>query len=328
MGVPKPVIPAVVRDQCQCYWEWLISIFSFSAAVSTREEAVSGSGISSTSTLSIPVQKMSIHYHLLANRPITGKNLAVNKESLTSGSLSVQEDEITDDDVVYARRQLRKIAQRLVTSLSRNRKHSKIMTQIDLRRSLRRSIQTGGVLIDLKYKTRVIKKPRLVIILDTSGSMQVWITMLIQLIQAVGLELSKKEIFIFAEDLECVTKDLKKTWQETVNLIKIRKNWGGTTSIATALRTLQEKHHDKFMSQTVVLMLSDLFTAEPQKSAEEVKKISRKIKSFFIFRTMDDEDDEYAYEKSVRPFIRAATAIYDIKDLGEMANAVRKVCLK
>ncbi|GAB6154849.1 hypothetical protein JCM17380_35990 [Desulfosporosinus burensis] len=328
MGVPKPVIPAVVRDQCQWYWEWLISIFGFSAAVSTREETVSGSVSGSTGTLSIPIQKMSIRYHRQATRPITGQNLVVNKESLTTGSLSVQEDEITDDDVVYARRQLRKIAQHLVTSLSRNRNHSKVMTQIDLRRSLRRSIQTGGVLIDLKYKTRVIKKPRLVIILDTSGSMQVWITMLIQLIQAVGLELSKKEIFIFAEDLECVTKDLKKTWQETVNLIKMRKNWGGTTSIATSLRTLQEKHHDKFVSQTVVLMLSDLFTAEPLKSAEEVKKISRKTKSYFIFRTMDDEDDEYAYEKSVRPFIRVATAIYDIKDLGGMANAVRKVCLK
>lgn len=330
MGVPKPVIPAVVRDQCQCYWEWLISMFSFSEAVSTRDEDVSvnSSGSESPDILSVPIQKLSIHYHLLANRPITGKNLAVNKESLTSGSLSVQEDEITDDDVVYARRQLRKIAQHLVTSLSRNRKHSNVMTQIDLRRSLRRSIQTGGVLIDLHYKTRVIKKPRLVIILDTSGSMQVWITMLIQLIQAVGLELSKKEIFIFAEDLECVTKDLKKTWQETVNLIKIRKNWGGTTSMATALSTLQEKHHDKFVSQTVVLMLSDLFTAEPLKSAAEVKKINRKIKSFFIFRTMDDEDDEYAYEKSVRPFIGAATAIYNIKDLGGMANAVRKVCLK
>jgi len=324
MGVPKPVIPAVVRDQCQSYWEWLISLFHFSAKVPIPEETVS----SSTGTLSIPVEKLSIHYHLMSTRPITGKNITVNRESLATGSLSVQQDEITEDDVVYARRQLRKIAQHLVTSLSRNRKRSNVMTQIDIRRSLRRSIQTGGVLIDLKYKTRDIKKPRLVIILDTSGSMQVWITMLIQLIQAVGLELSKKEIFIFAEDLECVTKDLKKTWQETVNLIKMRKNWGGTTSIASALRSLQEKHHDKFMSQTVVLMLSDLFTAEPQKSAAEVKKISRKTKSFFIFRTMDDEDDEYAYEKNVRPFIRAATAIYDIKDLEGMANAVRKVCIK
>ncbi|KJR45506.1 Carbon monoxide oxidation accessory protein CoxE [Desulfosporosinus sp. I2] len=320
----KPVIPAVVRDKCQSYWEWLASLFRFSAEISARQEAVSGS----TRSLSIPIQEMSVHAHRQATGSLTGQNLVVNKEKLTTGSLTVQGNEITDDDVVYARTQLRKIAQHLVTSLSRNRKHSKVRTQIDLRRSLRRSIQTGGVLLELNYKTKVIKKPRLVIILDTSGSMQVWISMLIQLIQAVGLELSKKEIFIFAEDLECVTKDLKKTWQETVNIIKTRANWGGTTSIASSLSTLQEQHHDKFSPQTVVLMLSDLFTAEPLKSAEEVKKLRRKTKSFFIFRTVDGEDDDYSYEKGVRPFLRAATAVYDIKDLGGMANAVRKVCIK
>lgn len=327
MGVQKPVILTLLRDQCQGYWEWFTSIFHFSTEVSAQEEEVAVSG--RTESLSIPVEEISVRTHLQTTGPLMGQDLVVNKEMLTTGSLTVQENEITDDDLVYARIQLRKIAQRLVSSLSRNRKHSNVNVQIDLRRSLRRSIQTGGVLIDLKFKTRVIKKPRLVIILDTSGSMQVWITMLIQLIQAVGLELSKKEIFIFAEDLECVTKDLKKTWQETVNLIKMRENWGGTTSIASALRTLQEDHHDKFSPHSVVLMLSDLFTAEPLKSSEEVQKLRRKTKSFFIFRTVDDDDDDsYAYETSIRPFIRAATAVYDIRDLKGMANAVRKVCIK
>lgn len=324
MAVQKPLILTVIRDLCQSYWEWLTSLGRFSTEVSVRQESVSDS----TGSLSIPIQRMSVLNYLHADSPLAGQGLIVNKDMLTTGSLSVQQNELTEADVLYARNQLRKIAQHLVSSLSNNRKHSNVMAQIDLRRSLRRSIQTGGVLIDLKFKTRVIKKPKLVIILDTSGSMQVWITMLIQLIQAVGLELSKKEVFIFAEDLECVTKDLKKTWQDTINLIEIRKNWGGTTRISAALRTLQEKHHDKFLPQTIVLMLSDLFTAEPLKSAQEVQKIRRRIKSFFIFRTVDDDDDEYAYETSVRPFIRAATAVYDIKDLEGMAAAVRKVCLK
>jgi len=317
MAVQKPLILAILRDLCQNYWEWLASLFGFANKVSAPEEVVRDK----PESLSIPIQRTSVLTYLHADSPIFERDLVVNKEMLTTGSLSVQENELTDEDLLYARIQLRKIAQHLVTSLSNNRKHSNVMTQIDLRRSLRRSIQTGGVLIDLKFKTRVIKKPRLVIILDTSGSMQVWITMLIQLIQAVGLELSKKEIFIFAEDL-------KKTWQETINLIEIRKNWGGTTRIATALKTLQEKHHDKFSPQTIVLMLSDLFTSEPLKSAEEVLKIRRIIKSFFIFRTMDEDDDEYAYETSVRPFVRAATSVYDIKDLGGMAAAVRNVCIK
>jgi len=324
--VQKPLNPAVIREQCQSYWEWLARLFLFrkqDSSVPKQREPEYGT----SQSLSAPDQETSV-FRQRITKPLSGHDLTVNPEQLTTGPLSVDEDEVTDEDVVHARAQVRKIAQQLVSSLSRNRKHSKVKRQIDFRRSLRRSIQTGGILIDLKYKDRVIKKPRLVIILDTSGSMQVWIKMLIQLIQAVGLELSKKEIFIFAQDLECVTRDLRKTWQETVSVMQHRENWGGTTSIFHALRTLQEEHHDKLSFQSVVLMLSDLFTAEPEKSSEEVKKICRRSKGFYIFRTVDDEEDRVFYDNYVRPFIGAATAVYNVKNLRDMAEAVRKVCLR
>lgn len=327
MGVQKSLNPAVVRDQCQSYWAWLAWFLGFPAGAAPAEVAVPKQPEPAPSTLSVPDEEISLYRGRKVAKPLSAQGLTVDTERVSSGSLSVQEDEITDDDVAYARDQLRKIAQRLVSTLSRNRKRSKVNRQIDFRRSLRRSIQTGGILIDLKFKTRVVKKPRLVIILDTSGSMQVWIKMLIQLIQAVGLELSKKEVFIFAQDLEWVTKDLGKTWQDTVSVMQLRENWGGTTSIFYALRTLQADHHDKFSPQTVVLMLSDLFTAEPVQSSQEVKKLCRKIKSFYIFRVVDEDDYGY-YETYVRPFVGAATAVYDVKDLGDMADAVRRVCIK
>jgi hypothetical protein len=327
MGVQKPLNPAAIRDLCQSYWEWLASFLRLpikKESVPKQLEPGSRPG-----TLEIPTEKSVLYQGRKGTKPLSGEGLVVNTEEVASSYLSVQEDEITEEDVADARVQMRKIAQRLVSTLSRSRRHSKVHMQIDFRRSLRRSIQTGGIMIDLKYKTRVIKKPRLVIILDTSGSMQVWIKMLVQLIQAVGLELSKKEIFIFAQDLECVTKDLGKTWQDTVSVMQLRENWGGTTSIYYALRTLQEDHHDKFSPQTVVLMLSDLFTAEPEKSSQEVRKLYRKTKEFYIFRVVADEDEDYTYyDIYVRPFNGSATAIFDVKDLAGMADAVRKVCVR
>ena len=264
--------------------------------------------------------------------PLAGKNLTINTAERAAGDLYVDEEELSDEEIAHARTQLRKLAQRLVSTLSRNRRHSSTKMQIDFRRSMRKSIQTGGVIVDLKYRTRVIKKPQLVMILDTSGSMQIWIKLLIQLIQAIGLELSKKEIFIFAHDLECVTKDLGKTWQETVEALKLRKNWGGTTSILTALKTLQKDYHDKFSPHTIVLMLSDLYTSEPEDSAKEVKKMCRKTKSFYIFRAaerdLEPESIRTYYETYVRPFIGSATAIFEIDDIDSMASAVRNVCIR
>lgn len=264
--------------------------------------------------------------------PLAGQNYTLDTNRRSAGDLNVREVSLTEEEIAYARNRIRKIAQRLVSTMSRNRRHSSKKLQIDFRRSMRGAIETGGVIMDLKYKTRVIKKPRLAIILDTSGSMQIWLKMLIQIIQAIGLELSKKEIFIFSYDLECVTDDIGKTWQDTVDSLKLRSTWGGTTSIFTGLATFQREHHDKFSPQTVVLMLSDLYTDEPVKSAEEVRKIRRKTKSFYIFHVAEKEleMEEYnTYEETyIAPFRGAASAMYTITDLDSMANAVRNVCVR
>jgi uncharacterized protein with von Willebrand factor type A (vWA) domain len=257
---------------------------------------------------------------------ISGENLVINMENMAAGSLSMEEDDLTEDEVAEARIQIRKVAQRLVSSLSRKRKQSREKMQIDFRRTQRRSIQSGGIFIDLKYKTRVVKKPRLMMILDTSGSMQIWIKLLVQLIQAVGLELSRREIFIFAADLDYVTKDLSKTWQETVAKLETRRNWGGTTSLHYALETLQKSYHQYYSPQTVVMILSDLFTIEPKKAAAEVKKLHRKTKEVYLFRVVKEDDDDY-YDSYVRPFIGSSTAIFDISGIEDMAQAVRNVCL-
>ena len=264
--------------------------------------------------------------------PLMGQDYALDTQRKSAGDLNVNEINLTQEEIAYARNQIRKIAQRLATTMSRNRRHSSKKLQIDFRRTMRRSIQTGGIMINLKYKTRVIQKPRIAIILDASGSMQIWIKMLLQIIQAIGLELSKKEIFIFSHDLECVTDDIGNTWQDTAKALKNRKTWGGTTSIFTGLQTFQSEHHDKFTTQTVVLMLSDLYTDDPAKSADEVRRIRRKTKAFYIFQIADKEIlmEEYnTYDETyVKPFRGAATATYQVTDLNSMANAVRNVCVR
>lgn len=264
--------------------------------------------------------------------PLMGEDYALDIQRKSAGDLNVNENLLTEEDIAYARNRIRRIAQRLATTMSRNRRHSSKKLQIDFRKTMRHSIQTGGIMINLEYRARVIQKPRLAIILDASGSMQVWIKMLLQIIQAIGLELSKKEIFIFSHDLECVTKDVGKTWQDTAKNLKNRKTWGGTTSIFTGLQTFQLEHHDKFTTKTVVLMLSDLYTDDPAKSADEVRKIRRKTKAFYIFQIADKDVlmEEYnTYDETyVQPFRGAATATYQVTDLNSMANAVRNVCIR
>lgn len=326
MGVQKSIETGLLtefRDLCQSYWDWLASYFQLEKKAADK---VSERLSTDSPVLEAPVNASSYYPGREGNNPLAGDGLVVSTLQVSRGFLTVDEDEITEDDVTAARRKMRRIAQKLVSALSRNRRRTEVQKQIDFRRTIRRSIQTGGIMIDVKYRARTLKKPRLVIILDTSGSMQVWIKMLVQLIQAVGLELSRREIFIFAQDLECVTKDLGRTWRDTVNALELRDNWGGTTSLYHALRTLQNDHHDKFSPQSVVLILSDLYTVEPEKAADEVRKLYRKTKAIYIFRVKDREKDDITYFQTyIQPFIGTATGLYDISSLEDMAEAIRKV---
>lgn len=327
MDLRKPV--RFILSALRRLWRWILSLFHKKRRVLATEEKQKA-----ISVINLPPDDELIKLPQVRRPtiPLAGQNYMLDTNRKSAGDLTAKDVDLTEEEIAYARNRIRKIAQRLVSTMSRNRRHSSKKLQIDFRRSMRRSIETGGIMIDLKYKTRVIKKPKLAIILDTSGSMQIWIKMLIQIIQAIGLELSKKEIFIFSYDLECVTNDVKKTWQETVEALKQRNTWGGTTSIFTGLETFQRDHHDKFSPQTVVLMLSDLYTDDPVKSADEVRNIRRKTKSFYIFQVAEKEVDmeEYnTYEETyVLPFKGAASAMYKVNDLDSMANAVRNVCVR
>ena len=331
MDLRKPL--TVIRDFFLNFWKWLSNLFRFKKARSIAKKGKKKEERPLTKIFLPPEdereRKLDVKRPTV---PLMGDDYTLDTYKKSTGDLNLNDVNLTDEEIAYARNQIRKIAQRLASTMSRNRRHSSKKLQIDFRQSMRRSIQTGGVMINLKYKTRVITKPRIAIILDASGSMQIWIKMLIQIIQAIGLELSKKEIFIFSHDLECVTKDIGSTWQETAETLKQRKTWGGTTSIFTGLETFQTEYHDKFTTQTVVLMLSDLYTDDPVKSAIEVRNIRRKTKAFYIFRVAEDEVvmEEYnTYEETyVKPFVGAATAMYQVHDLDSMASAVRNVCVR
>lgn len=331
MASRKPLIK--IRDIFLGFWHWL-SVFFRPGKDGLTDEVSKKAAERPLSKIFLPPEderekKTKVKRPTV---PLMGDDYTLDTYKRSTGDLNLNDVNLTDEEIAYARNQIRKIAQRLASTMSRNRRHSSKKLQIDFRSTMRRSIQTGGIMINLKYKTRVIQKPRIAIILDASGSMQIWIKMLIQIIQAIGLELSKKEIFIFSHDLECVTKDIGGTWQETADALKLRKTWGGTTSIFTGLQTFQSEHHDKFTTQTVVLMLSDLYTDDPVKSAEEVRNIRRKTKAFYIFRIAEKEIlmEEYnTYEETyVKPFMGAATATYQVSDLDSMATAVRNVCIR
>ena len=106
-----------------------------------------------------------------------------------------------------------RIAARVVRALaarpSRRRKRDKRKGIADLRGALRLSLATGGDPIRLPRLRRVPRVPRLLVLLDVSGSMDRHAQLLLQLVYAVTQHTKRVETFVFSTALTRVTRDLK-----------------------------------------------------------------------------------------------------------------------
>ena len=77
------------------------------------------------------------------------------------------------DELDEVERLARRIVKRLAKNPSRRWRPVRRGSRINLRRSLRQSLKTGGELIELSFKERKPKRTKLVVLCDVSGSMDI-----------------------------------------------------------------------------------------------------------------------------------------------------------
>ena len=108
------------------------------------------------------------------------------------------------EQLAQLRRTVQPLARRLASRLAVRRKHAK-RGAIDMRRTLRRSMSTGGVPMRPAYRTRRPGRPELVLLCDVSGSVAGFSHFTLLLVQALREQFSKVRVFAFVERADEVT---------------------------------------------------------------------------------------------------------------------------
>jgi uncharacterized protein with von Willebrand factor type A (vWA) domain len=108
------------------------------------------------------------------------------------------------DQLAQLRRTVHPLARRLASRLAVRRKHAK-RGEIDMRRTLRRSMSTGGVPMRPAYRARRPGRPELVVFCDVSGSVAGFSHFTLLLVQALREQFSKVRVFAFVERADEVT---------------------------------------------------------------------------------------------------------------------------
>ena len=184
-------------------------------------------------------------------------------------------EEYSTVDLEAMERLLDRLALRLATRPSRRRVPRPDGREIDLRRSFRRLLAQGGEPIDLARRKRAIEKPRLVVLCDTSGSMDPHTRFLLTFLLALRRSMRSCEIFAFNTALVRLTgpagsilpggpaglagPDQHARIDQALRRLAVEvPDWSGGTKIGECLAEFVEYYLDQLVNgKTVVLILSD-----------------------------------------------------------------------
>lgn len=167
---------------------------------------------------------------------------------------SFREDEL---DVIA--RLVVAIARRIATRWSRRRRRARRSHLLDMRRTLRLHLRWGGAFPELAFQRRKIRKHRVVLLCDVSGSMDVYSRFLIQFVYALQDALGRVESFVFSTSLTRVTEELRTRSLRAAldRLSHAVPNWSGGTKIGASLRQFLDRYGGLLDRHTVVVIVSD-----------------------------------------------------------------------
>jgi uncharacterized protein len=152
------------------------------------------------------------------------------------------------------------IARLIATRLSRRTRSARRGSLVDLRRTMRRNLRYGGDVLDLVWRRRKIRKAKLVLLCDVSGSMDIYSRFLVQFIYALQGVLSHVESFVFSTSLTRVTdaldkRDIHQALQEASRRVP---DWSGGTKIGASLQHFNEGYGRRLVdARTIVVICSD-----------------------------------------------------------------------
>ncbi len=148
-------------------------------------------------------------------------------------------------------------------------------SRVDLRRSFRTSLRTGGELVQLSFKQRKPKKTRLVVLCDVSGSMDLYTRLLLQFVHALQNSLARVETFVFSTSLERITGRLKnKDYERALESLGETRGWSGGTLIGPSLAAFDSGWPNLVDRRTIVIILSDGWdTGEPEELAASLARL-------------------------------------------------------
>jgi len=248
-----------------------------------------------------------------------------NDVSGASAEQRLQKVDLSDvphDDLAALEKISFRLFRKMSLRLSRKRQIKNLADRVDIRRTIHRSIPRGGDAIDLVFRGKKLRKHRLVIFLDVSGSMNSYSLFLARFAYALQKYFKSVNTFLFSTNVVEITDVLRnQDLPEALRKLSQRAaGWAGGTKIGESLKVFNQRHGRKLLSRnTVFIILSDGWdTGAPDALAAELGAIRRRAQKLIWLNPLLGLDDYAPITRGMSaalPYLSVFAAAHNLQSL-------------
>jgi uncharacterized protein with von Willebrand factor type A (vWA) domain len=226
------------------------------------------------------------------------------------------------------RRTVQPLARKLATRLAARRRRAARGT-IDLRRTLRGSLSTGGVPMKPVLRRRRPARPELVLLCDVSGSVSGFSDFTMLLVQALHDQFSKVRVFAFVNRIDEVTGLLEHGAADAAGLgARIQSEaaltgYHGSSDYGMALGEFAERYGDAVGPRTTVFVLGDARTNMSDPNLAAVRQISERARR--VYWLNPEQHAQWGTGDSAAPEYAELVEMHECRNVQQLGTLVGRL---
>lgn len=229
--------------------------------------------------------------------------------------------------------EMREAARQLIAKVrlgkSRRWRSSNHGSKFHFRRTLRKALATGGEAFNPAWLGHPLRKPRFVLLLDSSRSMSSYSDKLLQFAHALSQRSSRVDVFLFSTRLKRITKYLKQARaSSSLHLTDLGEAYGGGTQIGACFAEFVRRYAQGAVTpDTLVLIASDgLDTGKPEILERAMRDLHRRSSGVVWLNPLLDTEGYQPTAKGMQaalPYIDTFCTVKDASSFERLSKQIR-----
>ena len=230
------------------------------------------------------------------------------------------------DELVAIRAALRPLARQLATRLGNRRRRG--TAGLDMRRTIRSSMGTGGVPVAPVLRRRRPSKPDLIVMCDVSGSTAAFAPFTLTLLHAVHQEFRRVRSFVFIDGIVEITEVLANSpgVLDPHHLLGrqglIAKD--GRSDYRRVFTTFLSNWGDAVSAKTTVIIAGDTRSHDREPATAEIAELAHRARRLYLLNPEPEHEWNQLDSRAIE-YGNHCSASYEVSTLRQLIAAVSQI---